>query len=100
MTKIIFWCYASGFIKTLIKQRMNMIKHNISLNSLTQLEVELLLEKLLRIMSDHSMATFIKINSGTIRLLPNARHKETNAKVPLMIEAAESILTPTNNRNS
>lgn len=94
MEKIIFWCYASGFIKKLIKQRMNMIKHEISFNSLTQIRVELLFEKLLRIMSDRAMANFIISNSGTIRLLPNSRHKETNAKVNRMIEAAENILTP------
>lgn len=94
MKKIIFWCYASSFIKSLITQRINMIRREISFNSLTLLEVELLLEKLLRIMSDHAMANFIISNSGTIRLLPNARYKETNAKINRMIEAAENILTP------
>lgn len=59
MEKIIFWRYASSFIQSLITQRINMIRREISFNSLTLLRVELLLEKLLRIMSDRAMARFI-----------------------------------------
>lgn len=94
MKKIIFWRYASSFIQSLITQRINMIRREISFNSLTLLRVELLLEKLLRIMSDRAMARFIIENAGIIRLLPNARHKETNARVNRMIEYAENIFTP------
>lgn len=100
MTKINFWCNASSFIQALIKQRMNMIKRNVSFNSLTQLQVELLLEKLLRIISDRAMAQFIKTNAGVIRLLPNAKHIETNTKVSRMINAAETILNTTKIRTS
>lgn len=91
MAKIIFWCSAKSFIQSIIIQRLNMIKREVSYNSLTQLQVELLLEKLLLIFSDRAMTKLIIKHAGTIRILPNAKHAETNDRVNRMIAVAEKF---------
>lgn len=87
-----FHLKAYKLIHPLFQQRKYLLQYGRSKNSLTHLELELLQEKFLRIISDKCMADFIVKNIDSIRLLPPAHHYKTLDEIQNIHSEAKLIL--------